>query len=484
MSSRPDVARRQQAAASVIPTPLVTGGAGDRLGTGLTSCEDGLVIATAPGRHGYWLSDGGSAAATIAPTAELGVAACDWSLILAGDGGFHRLFPPGQWLTLTPSATWVVATRPGLPTLFSGTPKVVLAEAPDAGVAMVLNLNSVLSTPITALAWINDSQYLVGVAGEGRVLLADWPSATARDLFDGGVPGAGRAFAVGDVWWHDGTEFLVGAQGKVMVFASDAGFIDTLIGTHPSFGSAIAVGPSGFDLDQVWIGEPELHRVWAFVGDAGQVSDAFEGRFGASLARSGRTLYIGAPSAFDGGGGLWKTSNILPSFLSTVVQACSPGSCPVQNCSPGGCIGGVLCSYSGLGFCDDGGLIDLDGGTLIDGGLVDGGLVDGGLFDAGAGDAGAGDAGAGDGGAGDGGAGDGGAGDGGAGDAGTGDAGAEDAGADDAGAGAAGARDAGAGDGGAGAPVRFVTRGCSAAGWSPLLVAALALVRRRRVRPS
>jgi hypothetical protein len=255
------------------------------------------------------------------------------------------------------------------------------------------------------------------------------------------------------VWWQPGEELLVGAEQKVLVFDQDGGLLATLEGTHPSFGASLEVTPSEYVVDRVWVGEPANGRVWSFIGDAGTPNDGFPVSFGATLARSGVRILVGAPSDSLGAGAIYASHRGAVIRIDSDPGECSPGTCPVVNCVGGTCVGGVVCSYEGLGLCPDAGK-QLDAGE--DAGTTDAGTTDAGTTDAGTTDAGTTDAGTTD--------------------AGTTDAGT-DAGTTDAGTTDAGAADAGTPD--LPAAVQFATFGCSTGATGPLLVLALALRRRR-----
>ena len=403
----------------------------------------------------------------------------------------------------------------------------VAVGEPDAGVvalfapiaATALSSPSYTSPAIAgngaAVAWHSASMLVVANSQSHSVAL--WPLSSSPD---GGVtrgtpvpllnpdqtyPSSdfGAVLAVGNVALSTGEEIIVAAPaiGRVYVYSA-SGVLQLTLSASNSFGASLEVDPRPFagSLHALWVGEPRLDRVHAFLGDAGTAFDAPAsadgGLFGAAIAiDSTGMLAIGAPRYSQNLGdevGAVYSFTIDGGLLPGVVGQCTAGGdCVLPNCTSGVCLGGVLCTPVG-----DAGSACLATKTCVnhacvfpDAGVPDAGVPDAGVPDAGVRDAGTPDAGVRDAGTPDAGARDAGTTDAGARDAGTTDAGVTDTdagiadagsgGGDDAGLDDAGTADAGTADAGTNETITFRSCGCSTGGL-PMLLLALALGLRRR----
>ncbi len=496
----------QRQAATFRGTPDFVGPTNSALGFSLAPCRVQVLatshVAGAPGVGSALLTrDAGF------PSPQMGslgfAVACEGPanaprIIAAGASGV-REFTDGGWQPVTTRFATALARADStsLPWL--------VAELNPATVRFLHPVTHVDVAPAlsgdagfgTALLWAPlGNRFLVSDTSARKVtlyeLVADAGASVVGSFSDPAAQDFGRSVAMGDVSARLGIETIVGSVGQVQIYDEGGALVQTLTGTSPTFGTALAVEPSWAPgLDALWVSEPGLDQVHRFVGDAGVIElDSISGSgFGTSLSIDGSgSLAVGAPaypSPTSAQGAVFiQRVRLAGTHLGEVMECDVNAPCFAAGCQVGTCRGGVFCE--GLSSaCEMGERCDVslgvdrcllaDGGVRFDGGLpsLDGGSMprDGG-------------SGAGDGGAlPDGGVDGGGVPlDGGAMEV---DAGRPDAGPFDGGV---VGRDSGVDDGGEGpaadagpaAPGFFSTRGCTGTAALPALFASLLLLRRRR----
>ena len=477
------------------------------LGSVISTCPGSGFLAGAPGDDSAWFLPQGI---RVSPMRQ-GVISSYPVICMGSQGGIvggpsaARVSSGGVWAPLpTPPVESLALAGNGWVAVGETDAGVVALFAPGSATTLISpNYTSpAVGGNGAAVAWHSASMLVVANSESHSVAL--WPLSSGAD---GGVirgnpftllnpdqtsfnSDFGAVLAVGNVALSAGEEIIVAApaNGRVYVYSASAVLLLTLSASN-SFGASLEVDPRPFagSLHALWVGEPRLDRVHAFVGDAGTAFDAPAsadgGLFGAAIAiDSTGVLAIGAPRYSQNPGdevGAVYSFTFDGGLLPGVVGQCSAGAgCVLPYCTAGSCMGGVLCMPAGgagsacpaTKTCVNDACVTRDAGT--DAGAPDAGTTDAGAPDAGAPDAGAPDAGAPDAGRAD---------------AGTTDAGFTDAGADAGGQGGgdAGLDDAGTADAGSGADAGmnealvFRSCGCSTGGL-PMLLLGLALGLRRR----
>lgn len=413
-------------------TPRLTGLSGSATGVSVVPCLGGFAAGAPFGSHADFLPVGFpdihmTAGVTGGRTIG-GTVACQprGPLFLAGgSAGIQRNVDGGN-STLSTIGVWSIASadQPGLPLLVAedGSNSVLLKLVSDVGIvewSLRLFSNSSVGAYVT---WIpGTTRFAVGDPSAQRVRLFSYDPNTHVVTADDELlapatdpdPNFGLALAFGDVNPAAGPEVIVGAPfyGTVFVFnpASTPQLLFTLSGPGEGYGNALAVEPgdAGGGLQALWVSAPTLNTLFRYVGDAGETASVDmpdASVFGFALAvENASTMAIGAPLWGDGGAVFEASFRELidGGALNGQQQQCVVDQpCSVGSCRRGRCHGGVLCvdivPKCTFDVCvndaclmpnADAGAVDagaVDGGEDLDAGRVSDAGTDAGVSDGGA----------------------------------------------------------------------------------------------------
>jgi hypothetical protein len=396
---------------STVFDPLPDAGP-ERLGSSLAVCPDGTVVASAPGGNRYWVN--GTPTALTGTQAERGLdISCGVQnstrvvgLTIGGQPGQVEMIPPGSGAVTIPNSvgsSLAVAVAPsgiayvgdpGSRAVYVATPSLSVAArgAPGFGKALLVTQVDADSTPDLVVASEVNVSWFRFLPDAGLEL--KWTTSPDSGVNNLSFGGSLAAWGVGATKYLAVTGGLQTNAAAIVLTVSDGGILNqfrSIGGTPLSADSGERVVALS-DLDrngtpELYVGEPHVRSVRAV--DLGQQSPpagttfTMQGSvaFGASIAATADTLYVGDPEAAGRRGKyyVYRFSSLTPDAGGTVIDAggavADAGFFPDASL-PVGIDAGVELDDAGT-LDDDAGTFDDDAGTFDDdAGLGDGGPVE------------------------------------------------------------------------------------------------------------